>query len=239
MGPATEVYDAMTKPKRATAPRLDREQAVAQLVSATIALLADKGPGEIKARSVAEAAGLSTIAVYHHLGGLPELLEAVAEQGFRELGAAFRAAPPSADPVTALFSMALASRRFATANPHLYDLMFGLSTRGSYRPLDKPATSGGARATNFQMAYAHLVEGCEHLVASGRVRADEAAELIAPQLWSAVHGLVALELGGHLAEFDDPVREVLQPMMVNLVVGLGDRLAAAIASHDAAIEATR
>jgi hypothetical protein len=71
------------------------------------------------------------------------------------------------------------------------------------------------------------------------VRADQAAELIAPQLWSAVHGLVALELGGHLAGFDDPVREVLQPMMVNLVVGLGDRRAAAIASHDAAIEAMR
>ncbi|MGB8402467.1 MAG: WHG domain-containing protein [Mycobacterium sp.] len=229
----------MAKSSRAATPRLDREQAVAQLVSATIALLADKGPGEIKARTVAEAAGLSTIAVYHHLGGLPELLEAVAEQGFKELGEAFRAAPANADPVTALFSMALASRLFAQANPHLYDLMFGLSTRGSYRPLDKPATSGGNRASNFQLAYTHLIEGCERLVTSGRVRCEETPQMIAPQLWSAVHGFVALELGGHLAQFDDPVKQVLQPMMVNVVVGLGDERTAAIASHDAAIEAMR
>ncbi|OBC12629.1 transcriptional regulator [Mycobacterium sp. 852013-50091_SCH5140682] len=228
----------MTKPNRTATPRLDREQAVAKLVSATISLLSDKGPGEIKARSVAEAAGLSTIAVYHHLGGLPELLEAVAEQGFKELGDAFRAAPASADPVTALFAMALASRRFAQANPHLYDLMFGLSTRGSYRPPDQPTMSGG-RADNFQLAYAHMVQGCRRLVDSERVRADENPELIAPQLWSAVHGFVGLELGGHLAHVADPVRDVLQPMMVNVVVGLGDQRQSAIASHDAAIEAMR
>jgi hypothetical protein len=35
------------------------------------------------------------------------------------------------------------------------------------------------------------------------------------------------------------VKQVLQPMMVNVVVGLGDERTAAIASHDAAIEAMR
>ncbi|WP_156772136.1 TetR/AcrR family transcriptional regulator, partial [Mycobacterium sp. 1245805.9] len=104
----------MPQPRKETAPRLTREQAVERLVDAATALLAEKGPSEIKARSVAEAAGVSTIAVYYHLGGLPELLQAVVDRGFQDLGRAFAAAPSSKDPVTALFSMALATRRFAT-----------------------------------------------------------------------------------------------------------------------------
>jgi AcrR family transcriptional regulator len=178
------------------------------------------------------------MAVYYHLGGLPELLQAVVDKGFRDLGRAFVAAPSSDDPVTALFAMALASRRFAQDNPHLYDLMFGLSTRGSYRPLQASRSGASGRSEQFQTAYAHLVETCIRLVASGRVRSDENPENIAPQLWSAVHGFVTLELGDHFAQFSDPVRQVLQPMMVNIFVGLGGDPESANASHTAAIDAT-
>ena len=224
----------MPKPHKKVATRLDRQQAVAQLVAAATVVLAKKGPTEIKARSVAEAAGMSTIAVYHHLGGLPELLRAVVDQGFLELGETLLAAPTSDDPVTALFGMALESRHFANTNPHLYDLMFGLSTRGSYRPLH---TASEGRTDNFQRAYAHLVRSCVRLVASGRVRADEDPDVIALQLWSACHGFVTLELGGHVAQFDDPVRQVLQPLMVNILIGLGDDPQSANASHAAAVDA--
>lgn len=55
--------------------------------------------------------------------------------------------------------------------------------------------------------------------------------MIAGQLWSAVHGFVTLELGDRLAQFDDPVRQVRQPMMGNIVVGLGDDAHTANASH--------
>ena len=215
--------------------RLDRDAAVAQLVTAAIALLAEKGPMQLKVRSVAEAAGMSTISVYHHLGGLPELVNAVVEQGFRDLGEAFRDAPASEDPVTELFTMALASRRFAQANPHLYDLMFGLSTRGSYRPADSTTSD---RADNFQAAYAILIAACNRLVSSGRVRADQDPEAVAPQLWSAVHGFITLELGNHFAQFRDPVRQVLQPTLVNIAIGLGDAPTLALASHAAGMRAT-
>jgi AcrR family transcriptional regulator len=228
----------MPKPRKAAATRLTQEQAVERLVEAATALLAEKGPSEIKARTVAEAAQVSTIAVYYHLGGLPELLQAVVDKGFQDLARAFVATPPSDDPVTTLFEMALASRRFAQENPHLYDLMFGLSTRGSYRPLQTARSGEGGRSA-FQTAYAHLVQACIRLVNSGRIRSDENPEGIAPQLWSAVHGFVTLELGDHFVQFSDPVRQVLQPMMVNIFVGLGGDPEAANASHTAAIDATR
>ena len=207
-----------------------RAHAAEQLVDAAIEMLATKGPSEIKARSVAAAAGVSTSAVYYHLGGLAELFQAVVDRGFVELARAFDAISPSDDPVADLFEMALATRRLAQANPHLYDLMFGLSTRGSYRPLGHRPRDGRSEA--FQAAYAHLVAASTRLVHSGRVRADEDVELVADQLWSCVHGFVTLELGGHFAHLCDPVHERLQPLTVSVFAGLGDAPERAKASHD-------
>lgn len=228
----------MPKVRKEAAARLTPEQIVERLVETATTLLAEEGPSQIKARSVTEAAGLSTTAVYYHLGGLPELFQAVVDKGFRDLSRAFLTAPASDDPVTTLFAMALATRSFAQANPHLYDLMFGLSTRGSYRPLQTAPAGAGRRSEEFQAAYAHLVLACARLIRSGRVRRDEDPEAVAFQLWGAVHGFVTLELGDHFAQFEDPVRMVLQPMMVNVLVGLGDAAELAEASHTAAVVAS-
>ena len=221
------------------AARLTPQQTIERLVEAAATLLAQKGPSEIKARSVAEAAQVSTMAVYYHIGGLPELLQAVVDKGFRDLDRAFDAVPLSDDPVVDLFAMALATRRLAQHNPHLYDLMFGLSTRGSYRPLQTSSAVASGRSQAFQAAYTHLVRACARLVRSGRIRTDEDPEIVATQLWSSVHGFVTLELGDHFAQFKDPVRQVLQTMMVNLLVGLGDSAELSHASHAAAIAASR
>ena len=106
-----------------------------RLVQATIRLLAEQGPSAIKARTVASATGLSTMVLYRHFGGIPELIRAVVDHGFRELDRAFSQVPVTDDPIADLFALALTCRRVARENPHLYDLMFGLSTRATYRPL--------------------------------------------------------------------------------------------------------
>lgn len=220
---------------REPAGRLSRAQAVEQLVDATIRMLATEGPSEIKARSVAEAAQVSTSAVYYHLGGLPELFQAVVDRGFEELARAFDSLTPSADPVADLFAMALATRGLAQSNPHLYDLMFALSTRGTYRPLD--STGAGGQSEAYQAAYTQLVQACARLVRSGRIRSDADPEIVATQLWSCVHGFVTLEMGGYFAHLPDPVRQTLQSMMVNVFVGLGDSAEQADASHTSVLAA--
>ena len=102
-----------------------------RLVQATIKLLAEQGPSAIKARTVAAATGLSTMVVYSHFGGVPELVRAVVDHGFRELDRAFSDLPSTEDPITDLYAIALTMRQLARTNPHLFDLMFGLSTRAT------------------------------------------------------------------------------------------------------------
>jgi AcrR family transcriptional regulator len=203
-----------------------------RVVQATIRLLAEQGPSAIKARTVADASGLSTMVVYHHFGGIPELIRAVVDQGLRELGWAFAQVPVTKDPVADLVVLALTCRRVARENPHLYDLMFGLSTRATYRPLPDSDVRLSGRSPAFRSAYVHVSDACARLVGSGRVGQAE-PDVIAAQLWSFVHGFVTLELAEHFVEFADPVVQVMLPMSANLVVGLGDKPQRARASHQA------
>jgi AcrR family transcriptional regulator len=202
-----------------------------RVVSATVSLLAEEGPAGIKARAVATASGMSTMAVYHHFGGIPELMRAVADHGYTELGRAFAALPTTEDPIADLFTMALTTRRIARENPHLYDLMFGLSTRATYRPMADTPLSG--HSTAFRRSYEHLISACDRLVRSGRV-VPAPPHVVAAALWSFVHGYITLELADHFVEFDDPVQEVLLPMGVTFCVGLGDTAERAQASHEVA-----
>jgi AcrR family transcriptional regulator len=204
-----------------------------RVVQATIGLLAEQGPSAIKVRTVASASGVSTMAVYHYFGGIAELMRAVVDHGFKELDKAFAQVPVTEDPLAELFAMALTTRRVAHENPHLYDLMFGLSTRrATYRPLPDSDFHRSGRSPAFQGAYRHLSDACARLVSSGRVRQQE-PEAVGAQLWSFVHGCITLELAEHFVDFDDPVAQVLQPMGVNLAVGLGDKRERAQASHEA------
>lgn len=209
------------------------EPVPARLVEAATTLLRDQGPAALKARTVAAECGLSTMVVYHHFGGVPELVTAVIAAGFTSFKDSFAAVPVTDDPVTDLFAMALAVRSLAHANPHLYDLMFGLSTRATYRPPTEPEGRLSGRSPEFRQAYTHIVDACDRFVKSGRVH-PIAPEIIAAQLWSFVHGYVTLELGEHFADFEDPVAEVFLPTGVNICVGLGDTPERARASHEAA-----
>ena len=209
-----------------------------RLVRATIKLLAEQGPSAIKARAVAAEAGMSSMVVYSHFGGIPELVSAVVDHGFTELERVFSEVPVTEDPIADLFSMALATREIARANPHLYDLMFGLSTRATYRPAPDKDVRRSGHSPAFQAANLHLLEACARLVDSDRVVARD-TKVVAAALWSMVHGYITLELGDHFTGFDDPVAQVMVPMGVTFSVGLGDDPDGALASHTAALELSR
>jgi len=192
-----------------------------RLIEATIRVLATSGPSEVKARSVASEAGLSTMGVYTYFGGVPELLQAVANEGFKRLTAVFERVPVTDDPAIDLCTMVLACRDLAHINPHLYDLMFGLSIDGRYSPsrgTPTPASSGPS--AEFNATYSVLLEACIRLVDAKYVR-NVAPHLIALQLWGAAHGFIMLELGGHFADVADPPSEILVPMCNNIVIGMG------------------
>jgi AcrR family transcriptional regulator len=198
-----------------------------RLVDAAVRLLADEGPGAIQARRLAKEIGASTMAVYHHFGGMPELLAAVSDEGFRKLGARLESVPDTEDAVADLCRRGLAYRAAAQDNRHLYDLMFGLSAPGGYRPLSRetapPDTTDQAleaASSVGQAAFGHLVSSCARAIESGRINGEDPMHA-ASQLWSILHGYVTLELAGHFGQLDG-LTEVFFPLSINVLIGLGD-----------------
>lgn len=202
------------KPRETEVPSEDIRT---RLVDAAIRLLAEDGPWAINARGVAAELGMSTMVVYHHFGGMPGLFDAVVDAGFRRLAARFDEAPVSDDPVADMAWLALAYREGAHQNPHLFDLLYGFSTPGGYRPerRERMVSEG------FEAGWDHVVTTAERMVAAGRIREAE-PEVIAAELWSFVHGYVTLELGGHFARFANPLEDVYFQLGADLVAGMGD-----------------
>jgi AcrR family transcriptional regulator len=192
----------------------------ARLVDAAIRVLAEEGPGAVQARRVAQEVGASTIAVYHYFGGMPELLRAVADEGFHRLGTRIAAVPATADPVADLCGIALAYLSAAFDSRHIYDVMFGLSAPGGHRPTDSgsPVVVASAAAS---AAYQPVTEAAARAMLAGRIRDDDPAA-IAAQFWAVLHGYVTLVSTGQLSQFNDSLAQVMVPLGLNLLVGLGD-----------------
>jgi AcrR family transcriptional regulator len=106
-------------------PREHDENVKAALVAAAEALVADGGPPALSVRTVAEAAGTTTRAVYSVFGSKDALVDALAEQAFRYLGEGLASAPETDDPGADLVELgARMYRGFVTEHPSLFRIAF-------------------------------------------------------------------------------------------------------------------
>jgi AcrR family transcriptional regulator len=165
-------------------------QLATELVDEAGRILALEGAGALTLRRLATVTGTSTMAVYTLFGDKQGLLAAMHREGFARLAAASqRAAASSEDPLEALVAQGVAYRDTALANPHLYGLMFGTAAPGF-----SPDETGAAVA---EAAYRPLVEGVQRCLDAGVMHGAD-AERIAMFLWAVSHGMVSLEIAGHL-----------------------------------------
>lgn len=185
-----------------------------RLIEAAARLLADEGPSGLSTRRLAAEVGTSTMAVYTHFGGLPELVRAVVREGFKRLGDHLAAVPETDDPLADLAALGEAYRANALDNPHLYAVMFGSASLGGYRLHDDELDEG-------RYTYEMLVRATQRTIDAGIFKPGD-ANAIAAQLWSATHGFVMLELAGYLAAEREPdaVDDVLNPMLAGIITAL-------------------
>jgi AcrR family transcriptional regulator len=207
-----------------------------ELLHAAVGLLDEHGPDALQARKVAAAAGTSTMAVYTHFGGMPQLIAAVTQEGLRQFDAALTI-PLTEDPVADLLATGMAYRDFAIERPHLYRLMFGsTSASGINAPAHNMLTLSLAQIGDHIPSFAHVVRGVHRSIQAGRITAapngsvgsvasDAAVVATAAQFWTVMHGFVMLELAGFFGDTQDramAVGPVLGPMATGLLVALGD-----------------
>src|SRR3954452_16227726 len=109
-----------------------------RLLKTAIRRLERTGPDALQARSLTASAGTSTQAIYTHFGGMPGLVEAIAEEGFARINGHVAAIPHTDDPVADFFSQGWGYSHWAHEHPEHYRLMFGV-TGGALRLHDAVA----------------------------------------------------------------------------------------------------
>jgi len=176
--------------RRSRTPSAEVER---ELLSAAEAVLVRDGPGGLTVRAVAAEAGIAPMGVYNRLGGKDGLVDALLIKGFDRLRAAIES-PDDPDMRTRLRDGGLRYREFALANPHFYAIMFEDAIP---REHESAEVEEHARA-----CFGALVRAVEMASAAGVIAAPDPLEA-AQQIWSAVHGAVALELRG-LVLTEDP-----------------------------------
>lgn len=191
------------------------------LVDVAARLLIEKGPQALSARHIAAAAGSSTMAMYTHFGGMNGLIREIVHEGFGRLQRILTAVGESDDPVADLALVGRAYRHNAVANLHLYAIMFGGSSSAGFSLTEDDRRHG-------RYTLATVVERVARCMRAGRFRADD-PELVAHQMWIAIHGLVTLELGDYLI---DPctAERCFEAQLIGLMVGAGDTRDAATRS---------
>jgi AcrR family transcriptional regulator len=214
----------VTDPATKASPR-DR------LLDTAIRMLAEGGAESLQARRLAAEVGMSTMAVYTHFGGMPQLIREIAREGFIRFGRRLQEAPRGDDPVADLLGLGLAYRDHALENPQLYRLMFGVTAPAGTRQTGTDLTAGAGTGDlpESEAAFAHLVEAVTRIIESGRAREEEPVRAAA-QIWSAIHGYVLLEIAGYFGEDDRGVEQVLLPLGMKLAIGAGDTPEAAARS---------
>lgn len=176
---------AIASPKRVRARRGQGERLREEIVAeAEKILIRTQDEAAVSIRAVAEAVGVTPPSIYMHFTDKDDLLLAVCERHFAELGRRVGEAMAAArDPVEHVKAAGRAYVRFGLENPEPYRILF----MGRKQDAD-PALVDRVREVS---CFDELVAAVEECVRSGAF-AKRDPFLVATALWMSAHGVVSL-----------------------------------------------
>jgi AcrR family transcriptional regulator len=161
-----------------------------RIASAARRLLDREGAEAVTMRRVAEAVGITPMAVYRHYPDRAGLLNSLANQGFEELAVQLAGKRFSGSVEQRLTRMADIYVDHALKSPQLFELMF-LKPREGARRFPRDFKVGASPTANLMVDV--IREGME----SGEFRKDDAWEIVF-EMGALSHGLIMLYLGGRM-----------------------------------------
>ena len=218
-----------------------RAQTVAEIKQAALRELAATGPEGLSLRAVARTVGVSVQALYHYFDSRDALVTALVADAFDELAGAVAAAASAArDPRDRVVAAGLAYRAWGRDNRSAFLLALGVPLADYTAPECGPTSRAAGRMGQAFLDAVFAGWSAEELAAvplPGDVPALHAALRGSTALgglppgaaalfttgWATLHGVVVLELLGHLVW----VGEAGEDMCRAALLGYADQLAAA------------
>jgi len=154
----------------------DRQARRTQIVSAARRIAELEGWSHVTVRRLSDEISYSQPVLYAHFGSREGILDAVALEGFEELGPALEKARKQAGGGNTLESVANAYLEFASSSPALYEVMFSL---GLSVPFGAAATPPELHFAFTQLLRLFPGQGSE-------------PEVLAELFWASLHGIAEL-----------------------------------------------
>jgi AcrR family transcriptional regulator len=221
-----------------------RAQTSAEIKAIAMKLMADGGPDAISLRAIAREMGMTAGAIYSYFATRDDLITALIGDVYTsavDAAEVARDAVPETDPGGRILAWAQASREWALANPEGFRLIYGDPVPGYRPPGDGPgkqaeirACSGliGLLAAAWTTAQARRSEDLAYNWADfdpdlvAHVRKDfpdlpPAGIAMTLRIWGRMHGLMALEIYGHLRTVIHDPATVYRDEMHDLIASLG------------------
>lgn len=210
----------------------------------TIALrqMAEGGPGAISLRGIAREMGMTARAIYSYFPTRDDLITALISEIAASLADAVATASnavPDTDPGGRLLAWGQALREWALAHPESFRLFYGHPVPGYQPPENGPVEQAARRvcreltslvAAAWPHARHHQPEDTSwsdlHPDYVAKIQADlpdvpPAAAALALRVWGRMHGLVALEIDGHIHPVAGNPAALHRAEMLDLVRSLG------------------
>ncbi|MET9079301.1 TetR/AcrR family transcriptional regulator [Streptomyces sp. NPDC004232] len=197
-----------------------RAETTAEIKEVALALMAKGGPDAITLRAIAREMGMTANAIYGYFPTRDDLVTTLISDVYTALADAVDAAwetTPSADPAVRIEAWANAFRTWALVNPQGFRLIYGDPVPGYQAPEGGPAPDAARRVCTGLTALAaaawpharHLYQdsafdwsdfdrGLLEKVRPAFPDLPPAAVALALRIWGHLHGLVSLEVYGHM-----------------------------------------
>jgi AcrR family transcriptional regulator len=154
----------------------DSQARRAQIISAARRIAELEGWSHVTVRRLSDEIAYSQPVLYAHFESRERILDAVAIEGFRELGLALEKARKRSRRGNAVESVANAYLEFAASSPALYEAMFSLSLNVPF--------GDAATPPELRFGFSQLLE-----LFKGQ---NAKPELMSELFWAALHGVAEL-----------------------------------------------
>jgi len=87
---------------------------------------------------------------------------------------------------------------------------------------DLTVTGTATEDAEFAVSFEALLTAVRRMIHTGRIRGDDGESTIAGRLWSLTHGEALLEIAGFFGDEGHGMTQILAPLMIDALVGMGD-----------------
>ncbi|TLF81215.1 TetR/AcrR family transcriptional regulator [Nocardia cyriacigeorgica] len=219
-----------------------RAQTAQEIKTVALRLLDEGGPDAVTLRAIAREMGMTAGAIYGYYATRDDLISTLIAEVYMALldqvEAARDAIAPD-DPGARIIAWGEAVRDWAVARPAEFRLIYGDPVPGYQAPPGGPAAAAQLRACTGLVglaaaAWPHRPGGADPEFAWTDFDADlvehartdfpdlpPAALALALRMWGRMHGLMALEVYGHLRPQSQDPAKLFRAEMLDLVHSLG------------------